>query len=325
MSSKNMDNKTKYKMSSQMRLNEISRPTANIQCDHHHRTSMYRPLSPGCHCHHMPATANTAANSTTTAAPSAASVHPPSSSSLGDSSSCICSHHYHYIQHHRPNSPANPRTSTPPLPPPLLPERIGCCQSTCEDNNDRQISGATHVAVTVHQHQHHTAPSSAAPATQQASQHSLHHQYQALDETTNDEHEDCECCEAASGHAHHANTDHPSGRSSSRLVSADEIIPSGSEDNAAILQRCCQHNHRKSHRNRLGDQLLSSKARAGSMQKRSRIDEENYSTGIEVYSDGADSGVKVTDGATSEEDQGPPLPPRPPPRPRNVPANFNRK
>lgn len=47
--------------------------------------------------------------------------------------------------------------------------------------------------------------------------------------------------------------------------------------------------------------------------------DRNYSSSqIEVYSDGTDSGVKITDGGTSEEDQGPPLPPRPPPRPRNI-------
>jgi len=47
-------------------------------------------------------------------------------------------------------------------------------------------------------------------------------------------------------------------------------------------------------------------------------DELKYSSRIDVYSDGTDSGVKITtDGATSEEDQGPPLPPRPPPRSRN--------
>lgn len=42
---------------------------------------------------------------------------------------------------------------------------------------------------------------------------------------------------------------------------------------------------------------------------------------IEQYNDGVDSVIKVissTDGATSEEELGPPLPPRPPPRPRNT-------
>lgn len=48
-----------------------------------------------------------------------------------------------------------------------------------------------------------------------------------------------------------------------------------------------------------------------------RLNDQKYLNGIEVYSDGADSGVKVTDEGTSEEDQGPPLPPRPPPRLRN--------
>lgn len=44
------------------------------------------------------------------------------------------------------------------------------------------------------------------------------------------------------------------------------------------------------------------------------------SNGIEVYSDEADSGVKMTttDGCCTSEEEGPPLPPRPPPRPRNM-------
>lgn len=48
-----------------------------------------------------------------------------------------------------------------------------------------------------------------------------------------------------------------------------------------------------------------------------RAEELKFINRIEQYSDGDDSGVKVTDGATSEEELGPPLPPRPPPRPRN--------
>lgn len=43
---------------------------------------------------------------------------------------------------------------------------------------------------------------------------------------------------------------------------------------------------------------------------------------IEIYSDGTDSGVKLTDGGgTSEDDLSPPLPPRPPPRARTYPLN----
>lgn len=49
-----------------------------------------------------------------------------------------------------------------------------------------------------------------------------------------------------------------------------------------------------------------------------RLNDQKYINGIEVYSDGADSGVKVTDeGTSADEDQVPPLPPRPPPRVRN--------
>lgn len=52
-----------------------------------------------------------------------------------------------------------------------------------------------------------------------------------------------------------------------------------------------------------------------------RIDERKFTPRIEEYNDGTDSGVKVDDGTISEDDQGPPLPPRPPPRPRNVTTN----
>lgn len=47
-------------------------------------------------------------------------------------------------------------------------------------------------------------------------------------------------------------------------------------------------------------------------------DEFKFINRIERYSDDGDSGVKIADGATSEEELGPPLPPRPPPRPRNL-------
>lgn len=52
-----------------------------------------------------------------------------------------------------------------------------------------------------------------------------------------------------------------------------------------------------------------------------RIDERKFPARIDEYNDGTDSGVKVDDGNISEDDQGPPLPPRPPPRPRNVTPN----
>lgn len=48
------------------------------------------------------------------------------------------------------------------------------------------------------------------------------------------------------------------------------------------------------------------------------VDEMKFINRIEQYSEGEDSGVKVTDGATSEEELGPPLPPRPPLRPRTM-------
>lgn len=51
--------------------------------------------------------------------------------------------------------------------------------------------------------------------------------------------------------------------------------------------------------------------------------ERKFMNRIEVYSDsGNDSGVKINDDCTSEDgDQGPPLPPRPPPRPRHLSTN----
>ena len=57
--------------------------------------------------------------------------------------------------------------------------------------------------------------------------------------------------------------------------------------------------------------------------RKSSEDDQDYSSRIEVYSDGTDSGVKINDDGTSEEDQGPPLPPRPPPRSRNHQGNTN--
>lgn len=80
----------------------------------------------------------------------------------------------------------------------------------------------------------------------------------------------------------------------SRFISGDESYPSGSDDSETRKKR---DETRKIINNRL--------------------DDHKFANRIEVYSDGADSGVKVTDDATSEDDQGPPLPPRPPPRPRN--------
>lgn len=56
------------------------------------------------------------------------------------------------------------------------------------------------------------------------------------------------------------------------------------------------------------------------------VDEFKFINRIEQYSDATDSGVKITDGgATSEEELGPPLPPRPPPRPRNSQSSSNGK
>lgn len=47
---------------------------------------------------------------------------------------------------------------------------------------------------------------------------------------------------------------------------------------------------------------------------------------IERYSDIVEAATKNTDGdILTEEELGPPLPPRPPPRVRNVPANNNGK
>ncbi|CAD7082489.1 unnamed protein product [Hermetia illucens] len=162
---------------------------------------------------------------------------------------------------------------------------IGSSAPSHEDS-DRQISGEQHVAVTVHQQQSH--------------------QYQALDSPGE---ESCDCNQSSQ---------EQSGRSS-RIVSADETLPSGSEDNGR--RKCTHRNNRLNATTEQQRHLKNGPAK--SSQVSSSTDERNYSSQIEVYSDGTDSGVKVTDGATSEEDQGPPLPPRPPPRPRNVPASEN--
>lgn len=48
-------------------------------------------------------------------------------------------------------------------------------------------------------------------------------------------------------------------------------------------------------------------------------DDINYSNNrMDIYSDGGESGVKINDEGTSEDDRPPRLPPRPPPRPRNA-------
>lgn len=99
-----------------------------------------------------------------------------------------------------------------------------------------------------------------------------------------------------------SNPPEQSGRNS-RVVSADENVPSGSEE--------CDKRRCPSRTNLEEPRII----------RPIRIDERKFPARIEEYNDGTDSGVKVDDGTISEDDQGPPLPPRPPPRPRNVTAN----
>lgn len=58
---------------------------------------------------------------------------------------------------------------------------------------------------------------------------------------------------------------------------------------------------------------------------KSNQDDIKYSNRIDIYSDGTDSGVKINDEQTSEDDRPPRLPPRPPPRPRNTVQNETGK
>ncbi|XP_055378975.1 transcription factor mef2A-like [Condylostylus longicornis] len=201
-------------------------------------------------------------------------------------------------------------------------------------NENRQISGETHVAHVTQQQQEHQ------------------HQYQALDSTLEDDDDDndidniddiCDCNKSSSNSnncnqhqlQHHNNLHSDTNDSSSiglviggNIVGNNKggisdvdgsIIPSGSEDSQIINQKCIHH---RKNRNKMQQRIITSR---GKSVKKFSEDEKDCSSRIEVYSDATDSGVKVTDGCTSEEDQGPPLPPRPPPRSRNLHHHGNVK
>lgn len=143
-----------------------------------------------------------------------------SSSSVPPSVCNTCTHHFHHIHHHHSSS--------------AITAAGGSCISgnnhlqqqqqqqhhhphyhhQLHEDNERQISGETHVAVTVHSQQSH--------------------QYQALDNNTNSGNgeDSCDCNQSGQ---------EQSGRSS-RIASGDEATPSSSEDNNI---RKCTHRGNK--------------------------------------------------------------------------------
>ena len=235
-------------------------------------------------------------------------------------------HHYHYIQYpahylqQQHNQPSIGLASAAALSPQQCQCPCSCGRASGTQQQQQQQNASMAVAVLVHQQT--STPAQQTGLKTQSAQSLLNHSYQALPNEEREQRErhnlpfdtsassarcdcDLECSCAANSVS--LTQQHKRSLLADAMLGADEITVSESDNNSTMIKK-------KKPRSNAADQLPSK------TQPTDSCNDIYHDTELEVAATATASGSGGAGGAKAQglDDNRPPLPPRPPPRPRST-------